>query len=85
MQQLQICKLNASLWSNLELIIEQVLALITIVDQYANFLKIVNDHMYKIHYSDVSARDSSINLEVYTIDADSNNIIKEIYKELANA
>ncbi|CAG8726402.1 3929_t:CDS:1, partial [Funneliformis caledonium] len=63
-----------------ELVIEQVLALIIIVDQYTNFLKKTNDCMHEIYYSDLPARDPSINLEVYTIDADSNDIIKEIYE-----
>ncbi|CAG8628374.1 6720_t:CDS:2, partial [Funneliformis caledonium] len=63
-----------------KLVIEQVLALITIVDQYTNFLKKANDHIHEIHYSGIPVRDPSVNLEVYTIDADSNDIIKEIYE-----
>jgi len=67
-----------------EQVIEQVLALIKMIDQYANFLNKANDRMHEIHYSGAPARDPSINLEVYTIDASSNNMIKEVYEELAN-
>ena len=66
-----------------ESIIEQILALTKIVDQYANFLKKANERMHKIHHSSTSARDPSVNLKVYTIDVSFDNI-KKVYEELSN-
>ena len=48
-----------------ESVIEQILALIKMVDQYANFLNKANERMHEIHHSGASARDPSINLKVY--------------------
>ncbi|CAG8767142.1 9054_t:CDS:1, partial [Funneliformis caledonium] len=72
-----ICEI---IWESL---IEQILVLTKIVDQYANFLKKTNERMHEIHYNSAPARDPSINLKVYTIDVSSDNI-KEVYKELSN-
>ncbi|GBB95192.1 hypothetical protein RclHR1_24950001 [Rhizophagus clarus] len=53
------------------------------VDQYANFLNKANERMHEIHHSGAPARDPSVNLEVYTIDASFDDI-KEIYEELSS-
>jgi hypothetical protein len=52
-----------------EPIIQEVLELIQVVKKYSHYLNIANERMQEIHHSDVSARDPTVDLKVYTINS----------------
>ena len=52
-----------------EPIIQEVLELIQVVKKYFYFLNKANERIQEIHYNDVSARDPTVDLKVYTINS----------------